>query len=365
MTIQIDPPSRIWMQTLTAKKSFLKRKWKKRSGPKRSSSRKLSMWRSFPDKFLLYTGERVHWMQVITRLTSTVRSAILPWVLLCGVYGIAISLLYGYGYLNMLQKIKALPEITVVINLALSLLLAFCTNTAYARFWEGRQLWGAMVSAVRNLSRGIWIIVAEKEAGDRTQKENAMRLVSSFAVSMKLHLRREPMGYENELRGLMSPLQHNHIQRVNHAPLEIAFWLGDYLQSQYKRKRLNVFQLQDLHNTLDEMVEILGGCERILKTPIPLIYTIILKLLLITDFIVVPLGMVETLKWWTGPAIMFVSFIFLTIHEIGSEIEEPFGHDSNDLPLDFICETVKSNVEDLIQAEPSSRHELEWPASVS
>ena len=90
-----------------------------------------------------------------------------------------------------------------------------------------------------------------------------------------------------------------------------------------------------------------------------------MKLLLITDFIVVPLGMVETLKWWTGPAIMFVSFIFLTIHEIGSEIEEPFGHDSNDLPLDFICETVTSNVEDLIQAEPSSRHELEWPASVS
>jgi putative membrane protein len=45
----------------------------------------------------------------------------------------------------------------------------------------------------------------------------------------------------------------------------------------------------------------------------------------------------------------FVSFTLLSIEQIGSEIEEPFGLDPNDLPLNTICNTISNNVEELIR----------------
>ncbi len=319
--------------------------------------------RSFREKFQLYTGERLHWLQVISRLAETMIPAILPWVLLCGGYGFFVSILSNFKHLSIVSDIKVLPNVVLCLNIVLSLLLVFRTNTAHDRFWEGRKLWGAMVNTVRNLARGIWIVIEERDPKDRAAKEAAARLVAAFSVAMKLHLRRDPMN--EELAPLMSTLQYHQLQEVNHAPLEIAFWIGDYLQHQYERQYVNVLQLTALHELLDDMVDILGGCERILKTPAPLVYTITLKTLLLTYFLLLPWELVNGLTWWTGPILAFMSFILLGIDEIGAEIEEPFGHDPNDLPLDFICNTITRNVNDLINNAPSQRHFCDWPRKVA
>lgn len=159
-----------------------------------------------------------------------------------------------------------------------------------------------------------------------------------------------------ELAPLMTQIQYRKLQSVNHPPLEIAFWIGDYLQRQYERKQVNVYQLTSLHEALDQMVDILGGCERILKTPVPLVYAITFNTLLLIYFLVLPLVLVDGLDWWTAPVVSIICFLFLSINEVGSEIEEPFGHDPNDLPLDLICNGMLGNVEDLIQLAPSERH---------
>ncbi|NJR62734.1 MAG: hypothetical protein HC769_30450 [Cyanobacteria bacterium CRU_2_1] len=355
MTVPINPTSRSHKRSRKSKHASSPERQRKNAAPQHISFQRLVTSRSFQEKFLRYTGEKLSWLQVVARLTGTVIHAILPWVLLCGVYGAIVSLIDYFGYIApALKEIKALPQIVVALNVALSLLLVFRTNAAHDRFWEGRKLWGAMVNTVRNLARGIWIMIEEGQPTDRATKETTMRLVSAFAMAMKLHLRRDPMNFRDDLESLMSPRQYDRIQEVNHGPLEISLWIGDYLQYQYERERINVFQLQDLHKLLNDMVDILGGCERILKTPVPLVYSFTLKLLLIVYFVLVPLGMVDSLGWWSGLVTAFISLIFLSIYEIGSEIEEPFGHDPNDLPLDFICNTIKRNVEDMIQDAPYS-----------
>ncbi|MGL5807963.1 MAG: bestrophin family protein [Xenococcaceae cyanobacterium] len=324
-----------------------------------SKKQRLVTSRSFRSKFQIYTGEQIHGLQVISRLGETLLHGIVPWILVCGGYGFLVSLVAQTGHLPaFLRENKVLPNVVVCLNVILSLLLVFRTNTAHDRFWEGRRLWGAMVNVVRNLARGIWIIIEEQGIKDRTDKEAAMRLVVAFAVAMKLHLRRDPMNAE--LKPLMSARQYQQIQAVNHGPLEIAFWIGEYLQHQYERQQINVFQLTSLHAMLDEMVDILGGCERILKTPVPLAYTIVLKALLGVYFMVLPLQLVGGLGWWTGAIAGFVSLLLLAINEVGAEIEEPFGHDPNDLPLDFICKTIQRNIEDLIELAPHSRQVVDW-----
>lgn len=65
--------------------------------------------------------------------------------------------------------------------------------------------------------------------------------------------------------------------------------------------------------------------------------------------------MVGNLVWWTCPVVILISFTLFGIEEIGIEIENPFGRDQNDLPLDTICETMLRNIADLIRLHPSAQ----------
>jgi putative membrane protein len=310
--------------------------------------------RSYKAKFQIYTNESLNWLQIMFRLQGTVIPTILPSILLCGFYGFLVSIAYEMKLpLSFPQVSKVLPNVVVTFNIILSLLLVFRTNTAHDRFWEGRKLWGSLVNTVRNLSRDILIFIEEKEAGDRVKKESILRLTVAFAVAMKLHLRRDPIN--PELKNLMSPLRYSKIKTVNHAPLEIAFWIGEYLQHQYNNNSVNIYQLTSLQKLVDDLVDILGGCERILKTPLPLAYAIKLKQLLVIYCLILPFELVGGLGLWTGPILAFIALILLGIEEVGAEIEEPFGHDPNDLPLDLICDTMRNNIADLINSPPSNR----------
>jgi putative membrane protein len=302
--------------------------------------------RSFSERFGLYSGEQFSAVKVILHLTESVILAILPWIILWGGYGFLISLLKYSGHLAKVNpEFKAIPNILISLNIVLSLLLIFRTNTAHDRFWEARKLWGGMVNTVRNITRRICIVIEEREPEDRMEKDAVLRLVVAFAVAMKLQLRREPVN--SELASLMSSSKYYTLQDVNHPPLKIAYWIGDYFQLQYERECIDDMESNALHQLLDEMVNLLGACERILKTPVPLVYTITLKMLLTFYFLLLPWELVNGLSWWTGPILAFLSSILLGIDEIGAEIEEPFGHDPNDLPLDVICKTMLRNIDDL------------------
>ena len=290
--------------------------------------------------------ERKHWFRLALRFRGSVIPAIYNRVLWCSVFGVFISLLYHFK-LPVYQPIFE----SVIPSIVLGLLLVFRTNTAYERYWEGRKCWGTLVNNVRNLARQIWVAVAELEPDDRFNKISTLRLLVAFAVASKLHLRAEAVN--SELEELMPTSRYFKLKTMNNPPLEIAFWIGDYLQQQYNRNCLNTYQLTALQDLLNSMVDTLGGCERILKTPMPLAYAIHLKQLLLLYCLLLPFQLVNNLGWWTGAIVALISFTLFGIEEIGIEIEDPFGYDLNDLPLDAICSTMLRNIEDLITLTPS------------
>jgi putative membrane protein len=293
--------------------------------------------------------EKRQWMKTILRWRCSVLPAILPRVISLGIFGIVVTVLYQ---LNLPVSIPILSSI--VPSIVLGLLLVFRTNTAYERFWEGRKLWGILVNTVRNLARQIWVTVEENEPADHLHKEATLRLLVAFAVATKLHLRSEPVN--QELAALMPEVWYTKLEDMNNPPLEVAFWIGDYLQQEYEKNNINAYQLTSMFKLLDLMVDVLGGCERILKTPIPLAYSIHLKQLILLYCLALPFQLVNELGWWTGSATALISFTIFGIEEIGIEIENPFGHDPNDLPLDLICTTMERNIEDLISLAPCVRH---------
>ena len=290
--------------------------------------------------------DRPPWFKSALQVRLSVIPSILPRVLLCGGFGVFISLLHFF------KLPVSLPILSSIVpSIVLGLLLVFRTNTAYDRFWEGRKFWGMLINNVRNLARQIWVAIEEKDPQDIELKKSALRLLPAFAVAMKLHLRQEPIN--PELEPLMSPAQYQKLKSMNNPPLEIAFWVEDYLHEQYERNCLDVYQLTSMKDLISSMIDVLGGCERILKTPIPLAYAIHLKQLLLLYCLALPFQMVNDLAWGTGPVVALISFTLFGIEEIGIEIENPFEHDTNDLPLDSICATMQRNIGDLISLSPS------------
>ncbi len=290
--------------------------------------------------------EKRRWLQLALQLKGSIILSVLPRSFFCGLFGLFITVLHYYKFPVSLPFLASL-----IPNIVLGLLLVFRTNTAYDRYWEGRKCWGKIINSVRNLARRIWIVVEEKEMSDRTEKLTALNLIVAFAVATKLHLRQETVNHEVEQ--LVSPEQFEKLKRMNNPPLKVAFWLGDYLQLQHERDRLNIHQLTAMHRLLDTLVDQLGCCERILKTPMPLAYAIHLKQLLLLYCLSLPFQMVGNLVWWTCPVVVLISFTLFGIEEIGIEIENPFGRDPNDLPLDTICETMLRNIADLTSLKPS------------
>lgn len=284
------------------------------------------------------------WVKQTFSFKGSVILGVLERSLFCGAFGILISFFY-FNKFPVAQPILG----NVIPSIVLALLLVFRTNTAYERFWEGRKLWGSTVNTIRNLVWQIWVAVDEVEPEDRERKITTLRLLLAFAICKKLYLRYEPAS--EELQPWVSPSQYGILQNIQNMPLEIIRWIADDLQQVYKRGLLTLSQLSDIQSLLNKLMDNVGGCERILKTPIPPAYVIHLNQLVLIYCLILPFQFVKDLGWWTGIFVAIVSFALFGIEEIGVEIENPFGYDANDLPLDKICQVIHNNIEEFIQSD--------------
>jgi putative membrane protein len=289
--------------------------------------------------------EEGRWFKLALQLRGSVLVAVLPRVLLCTGFGAVVAYAHAHGW-NL-----GFPGLAALIpNLVLGLLLVFRTNTAYDRFWEGRKNWGAIVVNIRNLARQIWVDIDDATEPDRQDKIAALRLLEAFAFATKDYLRQEPVS--EFVTALVSIDQSRKLISTVNPPLEIAFWISDYLQTEYRQGKLHIYQLTAMQKLIDQLGDALGACERILRTPMPLAYAIHLKQLLLLYCLSLPFQVVDQAQWGTPLIVGLISFMVFGIEAIGIEIENPFGRDPNDLPLDNICQIISSNVEDLIQLEP-------------
>ena len=69
-----------------------------------------------------------------------------------------------------------------LIGIALSVFMSFRNNACYARWWEGRQLWGKLIISARSLARETSLL----PEGDRRQ---LLRGVCGFACGLTARLR--------------------------------------------------------------------------------------------------------------------------------------------------------------------------------
>lgn len=217
-----------------------------------------------------------------------------------------------------------------LIGVALGLLIVFRNNCSYDRYWEGRKLWGGIVNASRNLLRG-----AATYIGDAKELSN---LAAAYTLALKQHLRNNKD--IAEIQSLVSPEVYVQAGAAANPPSIIAFHMSRWIKSRFDEKKIDSHTAYGLETQVRIILDCQGGCERILRTPIPFAYAVHIKQLLMLYLITLPFILVGEMQWVAIPTVAAIAFGLLGIEEAGVEIEDPFGDDPNDLPVEAICATI-------------------------
>ncbi|CBQ70212.1 conserved hypothetical protein [Sporisorium reilianum SRZ2] len=332
------------------------------------------------------------------RVSGSVLPRIFPSVLFLTLYATVIAA----ADLVWQQRWTTSFSITSSLSVVVGLLLVFRNSTSYDRWYEGRKLWQDASTTTRSLATLVWVNVdTDREEANKAwrlqRKKRALRLLVAFMVAVKHELRMEAGTQWADLREVLpaewvrssgavdvkppngsrhsnddddveqaaacsetSPLltpAHSDADPALALTLShrILAELHTYLASTRRAGLLDDlgpagFSL--LNTQLLTLATLSASMTRIATTPTPLIYAIHLKQSCLFYLLTLPLALVGELRWKVIPFTAVFSMMLIGLEGISSEIEDPFGEDKSDHPLDLWCSRLRWQVEMLMQSVP-------------
>ncbi|KAH9876904.1 hypothetical protein IAQ61_002265 [Plenodomus lingam] len=303
---------------------------------------------------------------------------------------------------ELVHPLSVSTLLLTVLGFVVGLAISFRTSTAYERYTEGRKYWSQLIFVSQNLARTIWIHTAEREGElgkeDLLKKLSALNLLNAFACSVKHRLRFEPGIDYPDLRQRVEFLdtfakaaevhipkesdkkkikaigeylgvtfaESNPRKRIKRSKkplgnlsLEILNHLSSYVHSIINNDTLSIGLYQNQAITaVVALNEALTGMDRVLQTPLPIAYSIAISQITWVYVMALPFQLVDSLHWVTIPGCVFAAYIIIGLAAIGREIENPFGHDVNDLPLEAYCEELEMDIDTITSMPAPSTQEF-------
>jgi len=262
----------------------------------------------------------------------------MPMMFVIGLYTYGVCFLeIEYWKLSEKSHVKNISIMHGMLGFVISLLLAYRTNTAYDRWWEGRKLWGSLVNSSRNLALKLSVILS-----DEKDKKFLRQIIPMYASILSKHLSNSDVSkmlYENiDLE----------IDHSKHKPNQVAKTIFQKINDLYKSGKITGDQLITINNELQTFTDVCGACERIKNTPIPYSYSAFIKKFIFFYIMTLPFGYAFSLGYYSIPVVIFTFYVLASLELIAEEIEDPFGNDANDLPTEKISENIKKHVEEIL-----------------
>ena len=248
-------------------------------------------------------------------------------------------------------------------------MLVFRNQTSWNRFWDGRNNLTTIITAVRNLSRVMLTNSCLKdetlESEVRADVDRNIRILVAIPFAVKNHLRAEwgaafaPVAHKDVEQGVaynitprLNPEYENllpaglrgHEDECLGLPLQLTFMIEAFITRGTDRGWYTAPAAASLTNQINSLVSAYGKMETIRITPMPIAHLIHQKQVLALFGCVVPFAMVDEMGWWTVLIVALVTFTLYGIEGIGCQLEDPFGHDRNDIKMDAIVEDTRVEV---------------------
>lgn len=280
-----------------------------------------------------------------------------------------------------------------VLGFVVGLSLSFRNSTAYERYAEGRKYWAMLALHTQNLSRVVWVYAAEREENateDLLAKVSFCNMLVTFSIALKHRLRFEPFTHYEDLEPRLKHMEcvahradkvewtppstfkrigsrlglsmaesnprkliKKSTKPLGNVPLEVLNYCATYVRTIIDNGTFKapIYQTHAL-NSISILNDILTGTDRVLNTPLPIAYSIAISQITWAYILILPFQLVHKLYWITIPATIFAAYIILGLALIGREIENPFGDDVNDLPLDAYCDQIRHEIDIIMASAP-------------
>jgi putative membrane protein len=206
----------------------------------------------------------------------------------------------------------------VVAGIIFGWLLSFRTQTAYARWWDARSLWGQLVNDSRNL-----FLKAGQYVPDAAHREELGATIIRFAEVFRDRLRIP--------KRTLGP----------HLPMAAAGDVFRLIRGWYTAGKIDGFTFLSLDQHAQQLMNICGACEKIRSTPLATSYRGLLRKGIAGYMLLLPWMLYQDIAWLTVPVAVLVAYAVIGLELIATSIEDPFGYDGDDLPLEDIVGTIQ------------------------
>lgn len=236
-----------------------------------------------------------------------------------------------------------IPPITIM-GAALGIFIIFRTNSSYDRWWEGRKLWGRLITTSRHFATQVTQYLASNDPdADAELAERLVRRQIAYVHGLRLALRGQDhfhdddfvlyAGDDLELMRSQSSINHALINLQTHDLVDAA-----------SRGALGELRLQKIDESIARLLDIQGCCERIQNTPLPRGYAFLADQLIRWYGFILPFAFVEELGWLIIPVNILVCLSFALISGVSRSLEDPFNLLFNGLPLMAISRLIEVNL---------------------
>lgn len=238
-----------------------------------------------------------------------------------------VAVLAAERHPGIFAEISAIPF--TLIGIALSIFMSFRNSACYDRWWEGRKLWGGLIVACRSLARQT-----------ATLAEDDRRFIvlgaSGFAAGLAARLRGR-----DEAAAIAAHCGPGDWARSPNPTDAVLRRLGRRCLELAAAGAITPMHHSVLESTLGALAAAQAGCERIATTPVPFAYSLLLHRTAYIFCVALPFALAGALDWWTVLPVLLVSYTFFGLDALGDQLEDPFGTDANDLPLDALTRMVE------------------------
>jgi putative membrane protein len=241
----------------------------------------------------------------------------------------------------------ALPHIPLALfGSSIGLIVAFRNNSSYARWWEARTLWGGIVNNSRSWARQVMTSIAPQKEADAEEVRSMQCRMVYLQIAWVHALRQQLRGLPplDELHGLLPESDLVELAGQKNVAFTLGMWQGDLARKALEKDWIDSLQWASLDNTLSDLTDLQGGSERIKNTPMPKQYDYFPQLFVKIYCLLLPLGLISNMGWYTPLGSTLVGFIFLALDKIGRDLEDPFENGIYDIPLSSMSRTIEINL---------------------
>lgn len=260
-----------------------------------------------------------------------------------------ISAIVVHMYWDLKFKFLAIPlGIPGLIGTTISLILAFRTNASYARWWEARKVWGAIVNDSRSLVRQTIANFGNSETAQSEIQQLANRQIAwNYALSNSLRGQEVMPKIEKYLDQTAIEAIQNH----DNIPNALLLLHERQLKKQHDNGVLDTFQYLQLSSLIQNLTDSMGKCERIKNTIFPTQYSFYIHFTIMTFVISLPFGIMSEIGFFAVLISGIVAFLFLTIEHMAIDLQRPFENEPNDTPMNALSRTIEVNILEMLEAE--------------